>query len=250
MPDNDQGKRAAPRRAAAPVAVSVTEKPTTGGAKGKTGRKTLWWPWIVGLLVVYALFRSGSATQPTTVNAQEVMSSAPVTDAAAAPESIDPAVVRLGVEHAGIALGAEALGGAMVYSVNCFASLGRRFEMGQLDRCGAFDATVRGAPMDDGGAAGDASNFFSTDAAAARYRAAAIKGGVDDVAATDRLEKLRVLVAGEPLTIRRVAVRIAPPRKENVSDAGTDTDEHVSATPDAEEVGNETAASHGDNSDF
>ena len=164
------------------------------------------WGWvaIVGI-VVAALAAQSQPNATTTATAIDPLASsstsvAPV--AATVEEPIADATLALAARHAGLALGADGLDGAAVYSVNCWAALDRRFALAHADRCAAFDALASAHSDDPAVVAG----WFAEADASARYLAATTKYAAAVGEAPARLEGLRVAAAVQ--TVKLVVAKV------------------------------------------
>lgn len=161
--------------------------------------------WLLGLGCLLALIVtvSGRGGSDRTIVPKPFVDPTPVAagSAPAPPAPVEAANIRRANRHAELAVGAEGASGAMVYSVNCWASVERLFSPASLDRCGAFDALARRVSMNPLQFAPEAA-WFDPEATAERFRAAAVAGGMDASLAGDRYALVMELADAEVLEPR------------------------------------------------
>src|SRR3546814_14982263 len=96
-----------------------------------------------------------------------------------------------------LAVDAEGLSGAMIYSENCYDALSHKFDWSRLDTCGAFDqAAVHAADTTDLTGLSKEASYFQSEVAAGRYLAAAPAAGAEAGAADPRLAALTAEAEG------------------------------------------------------
>jgi hypothetical protein len=115
-------------------------------------------------------------------------------------EPLAPVQVNRGLRHLRIAITAEGLPGAMIYSQSCYDGVTLAFSWAALDRCGGFD--LQAVKLAQQSSEIDLSNeieYFGPETAAARYLALAVKAGESAESADLRLEALQQQIVSEPL---------------------------------------------------
>ena len=182
----------------------------SGSGKGSKD----WIAWGVGALAIFGLIRACDPTPlaPTGGPPPDAVVQLP----AGSLSEVSAADIALAARHARIALDAEGLEGAQIYSVNCYAALERAFDLAKLDQCGAFDALISPAATDDV----SPSLFFDQEAAQERFEQAARSGGVQPSDMTLRLLEVQRLANAEGLPAAR-----RPPARQPV--------ERAASTPEA-----------------
>lgn len=121
-------------------------------------------------------------------------------------EPLAPASVTRGVSHLRLAMSAEGIPGAMIYSQNCYDALSRRFAWSKLDLCGAFDMlAVRSVASSDASNLSSEATYFESETAAGRYLAAATGAGLEAGVADARLDNLQSRIARLAVPARRAA---------------------------------------------
>lgn len=153
---------------------------------------------VGGLVLVVGMCSSSkdkpvqSFASPTLSNQIERM--APPEPAPIAP--LDNGAIGKGKQHLRLALAAEGLSGAMIYSQNCYDSLSRSFSWNKLDQCGGFDLlAVKAADSADTEGLTAEVSYFGEEEAAGRYLAVATKAGEPAEEADKRLADLQQLTA-------------------------------------------------------
>lgn len=137
----------------------------------------------------------------------------------AAPGPIDPSGLRRAIKHIKLALGTEGVSGAMIYSQNCYASLGTHFSWGKLDQCGEFDALVgQEAMVEDWSQLPTEQGYFELDPTSARYVAAATSQGLPETEAADRRKALLTNLPSEPVPIPTARIETSGDEAESVPD--------------------------------
>lgn len=117
----------------------------------------------------------------------------------APPEPLSQASIRAGAADYRVAIAAENLSGAMIYSQNCYDALAGQFSWSQLDRCGAFDMmTVKLMPEDAESGMDKETAYFDDETAAERYLKAATSAGEPADGADARLAGLQARTARLP----------------------------------------------------
>lgn len=181
----------------------------SGSKDGQTGAK---WGAVVLFVLVVAIVRGVThpgASAPVATPIQP----APLIEAGAPPEQPAPppdvvdADIGTAARHAGLALGAEGVGGARIYSENCYAALERSFDAARLDRCGAFDLLAAREPADPLDQS-PAATWFEPSAMSARYTKAAARGGVPADMIAGRLAHVTQLANAV------IVESVAPPQAE------------------------------------
>ena len=115
------------------------------------------------------------------------------------PEPLNGQSVRLGIDHFRIAMKAEGLSGAMIYSQNCYDALASDFSWRKLDTCGGFDMmTVTALPQDAQPDLEKEITYFADETAAGRYLKAATSAGEPADEADTRLSALQAKIAKLP----------------------------------------------------
>lgn len=188
------------------------------------------WIWLVVGICLFAYFYNHTGTSrapPELVKAAEGMAATAVPNGPVAEPPINEETLALATEHTGKALGADGGAGATAYSINCWASLERSFDLATADRCAAFDSIVLARVIDDPLA--DVS-WFAEEQVSLRYTQALVDqtSNVADVAA--RLERLRVAAA-----VRKVVLIVSKTRPKPEPTAGG---EFVENDPVDEEISN------------
>ena len=173
---------------------------------------------LVSLMFLIAYCSSQSdSTNPATSPLTD-----PVTVAEAREKPVTPlsaSAIDIGLQHFRKVGSTGVEGGAYTYSVNCYASLNKKFEWATLDRCGAFDQlAVRTAASDDSYFAGDEVAYFDSEAVAERYLSTATKAGLVSDDADNRLDALQTRAGKLKLSARKKAEATAPPINEDKSD--------------------------------
>jgi hypothetical protein len=206
-------------------------------SRAGTGTQASPWGWFgaLGLVVVAVLSQSGtkktsaSEAPVSRLIANDVVAG---TDATEIEAAVSEATLKLAARHVGIALGADGMLGATAYSLNCWASLERRFSLSKTERCAAFDALV----LANWSEPDAATPWFAEGAVSARYLSALNIGrsGIQD--ATGRLERLRLATALQD-------VKIIAPKEPKLQPAPATDD-----AGDEEADSTEVAGSVGDNS--
>ena len=199
----------------------LNESENKTAAAGKSNA----WGWIaVAGIIVVAVASQSSTKTPTSPNVQAegllgngAMEAAAPTPFAAAVAEI---TLKTAARHAGLALGAHGIDGATTYSVNCWASLERKFSLSTTERCAAFDALI----LSNADVAPDSMpSWFAEVTVAARYQAALTGNSVAVADISDRLERLRVATALQVVTL----VKAKPAKPIAVAATGSEND-----TPD------------------
>lgn len=117
----------------------------------------------------------------------------------APPAPLSPTSVRTGAADYRLAMAAEGLSGAMIYSQNCYDALGSDFSWAKLDSCGAFDMmTVKFLPEDAEAGLDKETAYFADETAAGRYLKAATSAGEAADDADARLAALQARTARLP----------------------------------------------------
>jgi hypothetical protein len=138
-------------------------------------------------------------------------------------EPLSRTAVTRGIAHSKLAMNAEGLSGAMIYSQNCYDALSREFTWTKLDVCGAFDMMIVRAIADDVQTGLDKeANWFENETAAGRYISAATGAGEAADETDTRLSQLQARVARAP----RAKPTLPPP------DLGDDTTENGADSAD------------------
>ena len=158
---------------------------------------------VVGGIIAFILLVAQCSDNPGSSNVPELMnaSNADMGNAIAAqgPPPVQPlsqASVSKGISHLRLAVNAEGLSGAMVYSQNCYNSLTREFTWAKLDQCGGADMlTVRSIEDIDASDLSGEAAYFQSEAAAGRYLAAATGAGQPPAEADVRLSQLKSRIA-------------------------------------------------------
>lgn len=155
--------------------------------------------------------------------AVETMAVAAPVDAAGKPviEPLSSKAITAGFDHYAKVAKAAVEGGAEIYSTNCYASLAKEFSWATLDRCGGFDqAAVRVADADVSYFNASELDYFASEAAAGRYLAVGISGGLASDDADIRLAVLQKAAADRRLPKQQseVAVPAADPVKDVAPD--------------------------------
>lgn len=110
----------------------------------------------------------------------------------AAIEPLNPVSMSTGAAHFRLAMAAEGISGAMIYSQNCFDALGQDFSWDKLDRCGGFDMlAAKTAEQTEFMGLDNEVAYFQSEAAAGRYLAAATSAGETPERADQRLVDLQ-----------------------------------------------------------
>src|SRR3546814_20646650 len=85
---------------------------------------------------------------------------------------------RTGASELMLAVDAEGLSGAMIYSENCYDALSHKFDWSKIDTCGAFyQAAVHAEDMTDLTGLSMEASYFQSEVAAGRYSASATADG-------------------------------------------------------------------------
>src|SRR3546814_14590511 len=110
---------------------------------------------IVWAVLVLQCCGSSETTSeaPPAVVSNAIVASLTAAIAPQAPATITPLSskrARTGASELMLAVDAEGLSGAMIYSENCYDALSHKFDWSKLDTCGAFDqAAVHAADTTD-----------------------------------------------------------------------------------------------------
>jgi len=161
------------------------------------------------LLLIYAVSRCSGSTSGNSASDVYNATNAEMSNAIAAqtpppPEPLNAASVNRGIVHLRLAVSAEGFPGAMIYSQNCYAALGREFSWAKLDQCGGLDMlAVRSIANADTAALTSEPAYFQSEAAAGRYLAAATGAGEAASEADQRLSQLQARTAHARLVGRR-----------------------------------------------
>lgn len=192
---------------------TMVERPGPHGTKQRENSSGTFWAVIIGvvLLVLAANRCSSSSDQAQQTPADMIdtnMTQAIAAQAPPAPAPLSRAGISLGEKHYRAAVSVEGISGAMIYSQNCYDSLGRQFDWAKLDKCGAFDAMASKAIMEeDVTSAGIEQTYFDTEASAGRFLAAATGAGEEASEADQRLSDLQLRVGrAQSTTLRTRAV--------------------------------------------
>lgn len=192
------------------------------GAETPQGNNTGCWAIaIIAGLILSVSFCSEKKNAAS--EAVETMAVAAPVDAAGKPviEPLSSKAITAGFDHFAKVAKAAVEGGAEIYSINCYASLGKEFNWATLDRCGGFDqAAVRLADADVSYFNQSEIDYFASEAAAGRYLAVGSTAGLASDDADIRLSALQKAAAGHrlPKRVRDVAVPAAEPVKEVAPD--------------------------------
>lgn len=183
---------------------------------------------IVGVIFLVALAGrcsgdSGGSNVSALMNASNAeMSNAIAAQAPPPAEPLSIASANRGAAHLRLAVGAEGLSGAMVYSQNCYDALSRDFSWAKLDQCGGADMlAVRSIESADTAALTGEAAYFESEAAAGRYLAAATGAGLPAPEADARLGQLQHRAARG----RIAGQRPAPANEDVASNLGSDVNE-------------------------
>jgi hypothetical protein len=216
-----------------------TQAPATGKLSDGCGVAA-----ILGIIVVVilAVGRCGSSTDnasyPTVNELNANMSNAIAAQSPPPPEPLNAASIARGTGHLRLAVTAEGLSGAMIYSQNCYDALAREFTWAKLDACGAFDLlAVRSITDADTGGLANEADYFQSEAAAGRYLAAATGAGEPAPEADQRLSQLQARTA------RMRTVGRAPPAAPDSTEAtSSNVTEDTNDSLDADRLDPELAA--------
>lgn len=153
------------------------------------------WAWLLGIVSLIALVSSLSqgerATDAAETANEAVVNMAAPQLAAEAEPAINEGMLRLAARHAGLAIGADGIEGASIYSLNCWAAADRTFSLIVTERCVAFDTLVAMTLPTE--AAADP--WFAEDLVNTRYTTLLSSHDVGLAGTTARLERLRVAAA-------------------------------------------------------
>src|SRR3546814_1584865 len=130
---------------------------------------------VIGFIVgaVLLLQRCGSSDTtseaPPAVVSNAIDASLTAAIAPQAPATITPLSskrARTGASELMLAVDAEGLSGAMIYSENCYDALSHKFDWSKLDTCGAFDqAAVHAADTTDLTGLSKEASYFQSEVA-------------------------------------------------------------------------------------
>lgn len=207
----------------------MARAPQPGTASPKVGL------WILGAVVIGGLLLFGGDTDEVTSWDAETVEGMATADppAASAKEEVAPpvpsgpverSILRRASAHYRLATRDEGIGGAVVYSRNCYAGLKMGFSWRRLDACGAFDAAA-GASGEELGVVG--ADWLEGETSAGRYLSAAVAAGMPAADADVRLAGLQSAVARAPDRLNVVAEP-----KETVESAEPTTKIDDNAVPD------------------
>ena len=202
----------------------------TSGPK-PTPKSGLWF-WGIGAVAVfwYVFFTPSNAVDspPKSLPIVAQAGTGTVLSIAAPPEPlIEERVLELATSHAGKALGAEGAAGALVYSVNCWASLERTFALATVERCAAFDALTSSQP---GTALPEVAEWFAEGAVATRYRQSLQDRSLGIPDTSSRLERLRVATAVRkvtPIYLKKSALPVPDATTKEVDEAASEVDNAI-----------------------
>lgn len=168
------------------------------------------WGLVVLILVIAGIGSLGKCSSDGSDGADTEASNLMETNiiagvAAQAPPPVEPLrapSVTRGAAHFRLALRAEGLPGAMIYSQNCYDALTHKFSWAKLDTCGAFDMqAVRAIEEAEPVGSDRELGYFQSEIAAGRYLAAATGGGEEAAEADTRLSDLQARTARAPLPV-------------------------------------------------
>jgi hypothetical protein len=145
---------------------------------------------------------------------------------------VAPSDMERAARHAGLAVGAEGTSGAMIYSVNCYAAVKRRYSQGKLDQCGAFDLLAARMTSDPVEFPVEA-EYFQPEAGAGRYTDNAAAAGASPEIMAERFAKLKAL--SDDL----VLVPVTPPPAVvdiDATDAMPEASDHIGDVDAAENI--------------
>ena len=186
---------------------------------------------IVALLLVIGKCSSsgGSNSSPAIEevgNAQETLATAVSAQTPPALETLSASAVKRGASRVALTT-REGLAGEMIYSQNCYDTVGHAFTWRKLDECGGFDIEASLALGDDEPAnASTEVAWFDVEAAAGRYLKAAVAAGQDTDAADQRLATLQAQVGARhhPRPTPTPVASEAGGLERSADGVGTDTD--------------------------
>lgn len=142
---------------------------------------------------------SKTVTDPSKLAATQFAENTSQAIAAQGPAPVEPlnaASVKLGTAEARVAMTAEGISGAMIFSQNCYEGLTHTFTWARLDVCGAADMLATKSVDDNDAVRTTEAGYFDSETAAGRYLAAATGAGEDAAEADVRLQSLQASVKG------------------------------------------------------
>jgi hypothetical protein len=187
---------------------------------------------FVGAVVLFGIIYQCSSSKPTPSPTQSSTAPTATTPSIEYPKvsPLDTLSMRVASSHYRAVFAAAGLPGAVVYSQNCYAAVASAFSWAKLDRCGAFDMMSAEALLQAAqDPSGNATTYFDSETAAARYMAVASKAG-------DTPDDVDVRVSAFQTHAKAALIVKKKPLKKIIPEPPKDTDDTLPLDDAAEAV--------------